>query len=438
MTPDPDATPPRPRRRRRSWPQRLVLSFNLVLVFACVVASLAIFVAQKNLDKVQLVQIKPAKDQIRSTPAIVVESVINGTVATSVVSAPETTVPDSVQVSVPPGTVKAANYLITGSDSRDCIDPKSPYAGAFLNGSVGGARPDTIMLLRIEPDSGKAAILSFPRDMWVPLAGTGRMSKINGAFDKSDPTRLIATIESYFQVPVDHYVSIDFCLFKDLVNAVGGVAVPFLTPVRDKNTGLDIIQVGCTAFNGESALAYVRSRHIEWRDSQGVWHNEGTSDIGRIRRQQDFVRRVMQRVRSKGVLDLGFVKNLLDTFQKRVVVDQNLTADDVLRLANAMKSFDPVATRSFIIEGTFGYKATQAVIVPNLTSTRMLKILSIFRGQGRIGDAPTEQQNPITTDPGATTTPATTVPGGTVQVADNANSAYGAGQAVVPDRTATC
>jgi LCP family protein required for cell wall assembly len=254
--------------------------------------------------------------------------------------------------------------------------------------------------------------LSFPPDLWVPVAGTTRRGKLNSVFDKKDPTTLIATLENFAGITIDHYINIDFCVFKDLVDAVGGVTVPFSAPVRDKKTGLDVGQKGCFSFTGDHALAYVRSRHIEYQDSEGRWHGEGSADIGRIRRQQDFVRRVMQKVRSTGLLDLRLVKKLTDSFQKRVEVDLNLTADDVLRLADAMRSFDPATTRSFVIEGSIGFKGNASVVDPRLDTPSMQAILRIFRGEAAISDAPNEQDNPVT--------------------------AVGAGQAVVPDKTITC
>ena len=270
--------------------------------------------------------------------------------------------------------------------------PSSPYAGAFLGAGDGGSRPDTIMLLHIEPDTGHVAILSFPRDLWVPVAGTNHMSKINSAFDKNDPKRLIATIQSFFQIQVDHYISIDFCVFKDLVNAVGGISIPFLTPLKDNNTGLDVTAPGCYKFDGDSALAYARSRHLKYLAPTGKWTVDDTSDFGRIKRQQDFIRRLMQKVRSKGALDIGLVTRLINSFQKRVVVDANLTASDMLQLANALKGFDPATTRSFIVQGHLTMKGTISVVEPVLTTSRMQSILAAYRNRLRLADTPAAEK----------------------------------------------
>jgi LCP family protein required for cell wall assembly len=448
------------RRVRRTWAQRTVLGFNIVLAVACLVAALAVFVGQKNLEDVKRVDARPGADLVGPTIPLVVETLPPApgasTSTTSTTPAPTATRRPGGLDAAP---ANAENFLVTGSDSRACIDRDSPYAGAFLGGPTGGNRPDTIMVLRVEPGTGRAAILSFPRDLWVPVAGTSRKAKINSTFDKTDPSRLVATIESYFGIPIDHYVNIDFCVFKDLVDAVGGVSVPFVTPVRDKNTGLLVKEAGCYTFKGDHALAYVRSRHIQYKGKDNLWHAEGTADIGRIRRQQDFIRRVMQEVRSKGVLDLGFVKRLVDSFQARVVVDLDLTANDVLRLASAMRNLDPATTRSFIIEGSITMRGNASVIAPNLSSERMQLILAIFRGEAGVSSAPAEQTDPITgesaetagsssTDPSATTIDRDVLPrdddGGAeptttlATVADNIDTAYGGGKTVVPDRNTVC
>jgi LCP family protein required for cell wall assembly len=217
------------------------------------------------------------------------------------------------------------------------------------------------------------------------------MSKINATFNKSDPTRLIATIESFFHIPVDHYVSIDFCVFKDLVNAVGGIKIPFATALRDHNTRLNV-PAGCYKFDGDHALAYVRSRHMQYQSASGAWKSEGTADIGRIKRQQDFIRRVMNSVRSKGALNLGLVTKLVNSFEKRVVVDSNLTATDVLQLAGALKGFDPANTRSFIVEGRITNKGPESVVDPQLSTSRMRTILAAFRGQTYLKNIPQTNQ----------------------------------------------
>ena len=114
-----------------------------------------------------------------------------------------------------------------------------------------------------------------------------------------------------FGIPTDHFVQIDFCAFRTLVDAVGGVAVPFDRPVRDDNTGLNVPTTGCFTFDGDHALAYVRSRHMEYLDDNGTWKTDGTSDLGRISRQQDFIRRTADSLLAAGAFDPAVIRALI-------------------------------------------------------------------------------------------------------------------------------
>jgi len=390
---------PRPPQRAahtgRPWSQRLVLFGSVALAAISLIAALAIVTVQRNLEQVKRVDIEATPiGETKSVTKLTVESLVEGLVKSSVVeSEPDNTL--APLVTAPKGSIKSVNFLMTGSDNRNCIDPNSRFASTFLAGSASGNRPDTIMILHVETDTGTVGMLSFPRDLWVPVAGTNRMAKINSTFNKNDPTRLIATIESFFKIKVDHYVSIDFCVFKDLVNAVGGITIPFATALRDRYTRLDVPEPGCFTFDGDHALAYVRSRHMQYRTESGNWKAEGTADIGRIKRQQDFIRRVMNAVRSKGTLNIGLVTKLVRSFEKRVIVDANLTAQDVLQLAGALKGFDPASTRSFIVEGVITNKAEQSVVDPRLGSARMRAILAVFQGNLRVKDAPKTSQTDV-------------------------------------------
>ena len=220
------------------------------------------------------------------------------------------------------------------------------------------------------------------------------------------------TVESDFQLRVDHYVDIDFCAFKDLVDAVGGVRIPFAYPTRDRNTGLDVPKPECHAMSGDEALAYARSRHYQWSTDGGKhWKEDGTQDYGRIARQQDFIRRTMQKVIDKGARQPSVARSLLNIALKKVRVDDKLTIDDLLKLSTRLKSFDPNTVRSYRYEGRGAMLRGESVIMPLPSSETNKAILSVFRGQARLADAPDPKSLPSnaasTTVAGQTTTTAT-------------------------------
>ena len=187
-----------------------------------------------------------------------------------------------------PASATVENFLLVGSDSRDGSDPNSPdFGGIGGVDDVSGNRSDTIMVLRRDRNGGAASLLSIPRDLWVDIAGAGKKSRINSAY-QDGPATLIRTVQTALGIPIHHYAEIDFQGFKSLVDAVGGVQVCFSTAAQDGHTGLYIEKPGCYLLDGVQGLAYARSRYYETYEND-AWVRDPTSDLGRIKRQQQFV-----------------------------------------------------------------------------------------------------------------------------------------------------
>lgn len=181
----------------------------------------------------------------------------------------------------------AENYLLVGSDSRVGADPSSPDSAVIgTESDVGGTRSDTIMILRQERNGG-AALMSLPRDLWVEIAGTGQSQRINTAYNDG-PERLAATVSDSLGIPIHHYVEVDFVGFKDIIDDLGGVEVCVGFGARDAKSGLQI-NPGCQVLDGVQALAFARSRQYEQWDGT-EWVEDPRADLGRIERQQLFMR----------------------------------------------------------------------------------------------------------------------------------------------------
>src|SRR5687767_8612254 len=124
------------------------------------------------------------------------------------------------------------NFLIVGSDDRTLLtDPREEAAYGTAQ-DTGSAKADTILVARMFPAQRRVAVVSFPRDLLLPIAGTGGSDRINTAIE-GGPGRLVDTLRDAYGIEIHHFVQIDFRGFKGLVNAVGGVEVPFASPVRD-------------------------------------------------------------------------------------------------------------------------------------------------------------------------------------------------------------
>lgn len=193
------------------------------------------------------------------------------------------------------------NILVVGSDTRENADPDAPNAAAVLGDATDrpppGQRSDTIMVLRLEGSGSK--MLSIPRDLIVSIADTKSRERINAAYNADlggGPARLLKTVQQSLGIPIHRYMEVDFVTFAGLVDAVGGITIDFPYPAFDTNTGLDIQQSGPVQLNGEQSLAYVRSRHYTEIKEDGKPHEDPTADLGRITRQQTFLRTVMAKV----------------------------------------------------------------------------------------------------------------------------------------------
>ncbi|MGQ0831504.1 MAG: LCP family protein [Microthrixaceae bacterium] len=218
------------------------------------------------------------------------------------------------------------NYLIVGSDTRDpqAIIDAGLNPAAFEDG--GGQRSDTMLVLRFE--GSKAKMLSIPRDLYVPIAETGGSSKINTAYSGGGPRRLVLTIEQALQLPIHHYLEVDFVSFAGLVDSLGGITIDFPNPARDGNTGLSITAAGPAKLDGAQALAFVRSRHyVELID--GREREDPTSDLGRVQRQQQFLRAVFGK--------LGGTRNPITLLRAGADASEGVRVDDTLGLLDALR-----------------------------------------------------------------------------------------------------
>lgn len=267
------------------------------------------------------------------------------------------------------------NFLLVGSDSRAGIDPTAPDIGAIgTEADVSGHRSDTIMILRRDRSTGDAALLSIPRDLWVQVAGHDSKRRINSAFNDG-PEVLVQTLQSQLGLPIHHYVEIDFAGFESLVDALGGVQICVDYATRDVSTGLNITEPGCHVLDGVQALAYARSRHYEeYRDDK--WHEDPASDLGRTKRQQQFVNLALQKALDRIKVDPFAAGRLITAIGSSLRVDDEL---DPIAAATSLRSAVSagIATYSLPVFGkTIGGNAVL------LLADGSDAVLAYFRGDG--------------------------------------------------------
>ena len=165
------------------------------------------------------------------------------------------------------------------------------------------ARTDAITLLSVDPEAKTAAMLSIPRDLYVPLPGLEDQgidqSRINTAYLYGEiynvagggPAEFKHTVELNFGIRVDRYVLINFAAFKQTVDALGGIDVYVPKAIYDDEFPADddgstiIFEVpaGLVHMDGATALRYSRTRHQD-------------DDYHRVQRQQDVLLAIRDRL----------------------------------------------------------------------------------------------------------------------------------------------
>jgi LCP family protein required for cell wall assembly len=182
------------------------------------------------------------------------------------------------------GSSAGQNWLIVGSDTRQGLSRQQ--IDALHVGSIGANASDSLMLLHT--GTGRAVLISIPRDSYVPIPGHG-YNKINAALSFGGPSLLAKTVESVTGLRIDHYMGIGFGGLVSVVNQVGGVNICLPTALHDPDSGVNL-KAGCQTLNGTQALAFARDRHS--------FANE---DLQRMQDQRAFLKALLDKATSPGV-----------------------------------------------------------------------------------------------------------------------------------------
>ena len=212
------------------------------------------------------------------------------------------------------------NILVMGSDSRD-------GAGNDIDGKTGiGRRSDTTILVHVSADRKTVYGVSLPRDALVTrpdcegedgeVVPGGDLQIFNDAFSVGGETCTVAQVEALTGIYVDHYVSVDFNGFKDMVDAVDGVTVCIPEAVDDSEHDIHF-DAGTQDLKGQQALNYVRERS----------QLSPNADIGRMKRQQAFVASMINKVISAETLTKPYrVFKFIEAATRSIVTDPELAS----------------------------------------------------------------------------------------------------------------
>ena len=242
-----------------------------------------------------------------------------------------------------------ANFLLIGSDTRAFADLSPEEQQAFGSPqNAGGQRSDTMMVIHVDPQTKTGFLVSFPRDLEVNIPGHGQQ-KLNAAFNQGlggGPQLVLDTLQKDFNVPIQHYMQVDFESFQGIVDALGGVPIYINAPSKDEMSGFDFVPFnfhpGCYTLNGGQALAYVRSRDMqEYIDGRWQMPDANAPDLGRIQRQQTFLRRLASEAFRQSVKSLLTANEIADKTIPKLKVDSSLGRGDINKLITSFRKVDP-------------------------------------------------------------------------------------------------
>ena len=215
-------------------------------------------------------------------------------------------------------------------DSTGAGEPITTLVMGVDKGSVPGeedsVRADIIMLVSVDPDSDRSAVISIPRDTRCMIPGQSDFSKINAAYALGGAELMIETVREFTGLDINHFVVIDFEGFKHIVDAIGGVPMHVEVAIHDKYAGE--VPAGDVVLSGEQALALVRARH----DINAV----PAGDLDRVRNQREFLQAMLSTIsRQRNPFK---VKRLVDVAAENIKTD--LTFTEMLSLGRELQSGD--------------------------------------------------------------------------------------------------
>ncbi len=208
--------------------------------------------------------------------------------------------------------------LLLGSDSR--------------TEDIGG-RSDAIMLIKVNPISKKAILVSFPRDARINIPGYGA-TRINNAMAYGGPQLAVRTIENYSGISIDYFAVTTFKGFVRMMDNIGGLQITINEPIHDRFAGA-FLPAGFQKLNGGQVLAYSRARHIPG------------GDLTRASHQQHIVTALFEQLQNhNSAFD---ILNLIPLITKNITT--NLSAKEMFILAKGVFSVKRENVEAIVLPG---------------------------------------------------------------------------------------
>lgn len=244
------------------------------------------------------------------------------------------------------------NILILGSDYNYSY-------GKRVDDKLSGvrSRTDTIMVASLDPTTQEVSILSIPRDTRTLLTGH-HYDKINAAMTYGGVDLVKSTVSDLVGIPIDYYMALKVDGLVNTIDILGGIRIYVEKDMyyvdETAHLGINIHKGWKERMNGEQAHQYIRFR----KDELG--------DIGRVQRQQKFIRAALDKLlQPQTLLKLP---TLLKHLNENIETD--LPSEVILQLANFGRSMDRDKVRMVMLPGTFSTISGISYWEPNLYELR--------------------------------------------------------------------
>ncbi|HSX39769.1 MAG TPA: LCP family protein [Candidatus Saccharimonadales bacterium] len=232
------------------------------------------------------------------------------------------------------------NILILGSDHRDTL-------------ANTGVLTDTMMVASIGKTSNDVVLISLPRDLWV-TSPQGNHTKVNAIYELEGADSVVKEVSDVLGIPIHYYALINFNIFEETINTLGGVDVNVETAFTDNQYPIEgkenapeeeryqtiHFDAGIQKMDGPAALKFVRSRHGD--------NGEGT-DFARARRQQKVIMAIKDKMTNLDVLlNPTKLKDLYQSYSKNV--DTSLTFADIQAFYLLAKDLKIQSIKSVVLD----------------------------------------------------------------------------------------
>lgn len=219
-------------------------------------------------------------------------------------------------------------------------------------------RSDTLFVVTIDTNTKEVAMLSIPRDTRVKIPGKS-WDKINHAYSLGGAKLTEQTVEGLLGIKIDHHIEINLEGFKKIVDAIGGITIDvekrmYYSDPYDGDDGLVIdLRPGVQRMDGDTAIQYVR-----YRDEDG--------DIGRVERQQKFLKAVLSEVASPSVITK--IPAIIREVSK--VVKTDMSTSEMITLAKILNDASKKGLKTDMVPGTPAYVDDVSYWLPDLMALR--------------------------------------------------------------------